>query len=666
MNREEYEQLKQTIDGHMDAYYNQDAPVISDFEYDQLMQRLKAAEKEHPGWVTPDSPSQKIGGTAKREAGVKVTHRVPMLSIEDVFTKEDVCAWVDKVQAMHPGARFSVETKIDGLSVTLRYAREDTLKLVMGETRGDGRIGEDVTANILQIPDVPRELDLDADYLELRGEVYMSHEDFERFNERQEEMDRKPAANPRNLAAGTLRQLDSAVVKERGLKMLIFNIQDGPAAMMAEHDIALDELAAAGLPVVFHVNCGTAAEVITAIDEIGEMRGDLPYDIDGAVVKLDHIAYRDDFPAGSKYSAGMIAYKYPPEERPVVMESIEATVGRTGKIAFIGHVADAETGKPARLAGTNVSNVTLHNRDYIREKKVGIGGIYTILKSGDIIPKLTGVVREPEALYTPPLTCPVCGEALADDGETADIYCVNPSCPAQLSRTISYFTGRSCMDIAGLGETLVDALVREGYLKSYADIYRLHEHRDEMIEQGIIGKEKNTDKLLAAIETSKANPPDRLLAGLGIRNVGRTTATALMRHFDSIQDLAAASEETLLAVPDIGETTARAIREFFDHEENRALIEAFAAAGVNMRAAEDANVSDALEGKTFVITGTLPSMGRSEAKEWIEARGGKVTGSVSKKTDYLVAGEAAGSKLTKAQELGIPVLDEAALMAMDG
>ncbi len=707
MDKIQYDQLKATINGHMDRYYNQDAPVISDYEYDQLMQQLKNAEKEHPDWVTPDSPSQKIGGTAKREAGVKVSHRVPMLSIEDVFTKDDVRAWVGKVHAIHPGARFSVETKIDGLSVTLRYAIDHEtvsdiaagsadaenknmtgLNLILGETRGDGHVGEDVTANIRQIPDVPQKLRLPAELLkreggesapessagaadtqtvdlELRGEVYMSHEDFEAFNERQEEAGKKVAANPRNLAAGTLRQLDSGVVRERGLKMLIFNVQDGPSSLMDSHGASLDQLEQAGLPVVFHAGCSTVDEVLSAIDRIGEMRGDLPYDIDGAVVKLDTIALRDDFPAGSKYSAGMIAYKYPPEERPVVMESIEATVGRTGKIAFIGHVADAETGKPARLAGTNVSNVTLHNRDYIREKKIGIGGIYTILKSGDIIPKLTGVVREPDALYEPPLTCPVCGEPLADDGDTADIFCVNPSCPAQLSRTISYFTGRSCMDIAGLGETLVDALVREGYLKNYADIYRLHEYRDEMIEKGIIGKEKNTDKLLAAIEASKTNSPDRLLAGLGIRNVGRTTAMALMRHFPSIQDLAAASEETLLAVPDIGETTARAIREFFDREENRELIEAFEQDGVNMSASEDERVSDALAGKTFVITGTLPTMGRNDAKEWIEARGGKVTGSVSKKTDYLVAGEAAGSKLTKARDLGITVIDEEALLGMD-
>lgn len=683
MDRQQYDQLKKTIDEHMDRYYNQDAPVISDFEYDRLMQQLKAAEKEHPDWITPDSPSQKIGGVAKRQAGVKVAHRVPMLSIEDVFTKEDVTAWVEKVHAMHSDALFSVETKIDGLSVTLRYAAvgnddgQIRLHLTLGETRGDGHTGEDVTANILMIPDVPQEVEIPQDLmaapgsasapeddLELRGEVYMSHEDFERFNRQQEEAGKKIAANPRNLAAGTLRQLDSKIVGERGLRMFIFNVQRGPQALMESHGRSLDALSAAGVPIVHHIPCTNAQEVLDAIDAIADMRGTLPYDIDGAVVKVDQIAYRGDFPAGSKYSAGMIAYKYPPEERPVVMMEIEPTVGRTGKIAFIGHVEDAETGKPARLAGTNVSNVTLHNRDYMREMKVGIGGIYRILKSGDIIPKLSGIVKEPEALYEPPEVCPVCGERLETEGETADIFCVNPSCPAQLSRTISYFTGRSCMDIAGLGETLVDALVKDGYLKNYADIYHLYEYRDEMVEKGIIGKEKNTDKLLAAIETSKQNDPERLLAGLGIRGVGRATAAGLIRHFHGIRAIQNASGEELLEVPDIGGTIAQAIREFFNHEENRKLIDAFEAAGVKMQAEEKEAVSDVFAGKTFVITGTLPTMSRNEAKEWIESRGGKVTGSVSKKTDFLVAGESAGSKLTKAQNLGIPVIDEETLKTM--
>ena len=662
MNREEYVQLQKTIKYHMDRYYNQDAPEISDYEYDQLMQRLKAAEREHPEWVDANSPSQIIGGVAKREAGVKVAHNVPMLSIEDVFHEEDVTAWVQKVHAIHPGCRFSVETKIDGLSMSLRYRRNEStgkLTLFLAETRGDGRTGEDVTANALMIPDVKRELDLPCEYLELRGEVYMTHDAFFRFNEQMEEAGKKASANPRNLAAGTLRQLDPAVTRDRGLSMFVFNIQDAdPRQFMFSHCQGMDALAAAGVPVVRHILCETEEEVIDAIRQIGEMRQDLPYDIDGAVVKLDDVRLRDDFPAGSKYAAGHIAFKYPPEERVVVMDEIEVTVGRTGKLGFIGHVSDAETGKPARLCGTNVSRVTLHNQDYITEKHIGLGGQYLLKKSGDIIPKLGAVVKEPEAIYTVALRCPVCGEAVIREEDTADYRCVSPACPAQLSRTISYFCGRSAMDIMGLGETLIDALVTEGYLKDYADIYSLKDRRDELIEKGIIGKEKNTDKLLANIERSKENDPVKLLTGLGIRNVGQSTARELMSHFKTLSELAGASVEELSVIQDIGSTTAVCIHDFFRNEENRFILGKLAAAGVNMAMPEIRSDSEKLQGLVFVVTGTLEKYGRKEIEEKILANGGKVTGSVSKKTGYLLAGENAGSKLVKAKALGVPVITE--------
>ncbi|MBR5753772.1 MAG: NAD-dependent DNA ligase LigA, partial [Clostridia bacterium] len=424
-------------------------------------------------------------------------------------------------------------------------------------------------------------------------------------------------------------------------------------------------LAAAGVPVVVHKHCRTAEEVLSAIDAIGDLRGDIDYDLDGAVVKIDETALRNEFPAGSKYSSGHIAYKYPPEERPVVMEDITPTVGRTGKIAFIGRVLDAETGKPARLCGTNVSNVTLHNQDYIREKKVGIGGVYSILKSGDIIPKLVECLREPETIYEAPDRCPVCGEPLVREEDTADIRCVNPGCPAQLSRTISYFASRGCMDIMGLGEKQVETLVSEGYLRSYADIYTLYEHRDELVEKGVVGREKGTDNLLAGIEASRQNDPWRLLAGLGIRNVGNTTARTLMRHFHSLDALAAADTETLTAVPDIGLTTAEALREYFDSDFGKEMLERFRDSGLKLEQ-EDTQASNKLEGKTIVVTGTLTTLTRSEIKELIEDHGGKAAGSVSKKTSYLVAGEAAGSKLTKAQDLGVPVLTEQEFLAMLG
>ncbi|MGN8738123.1 NAD-dependent DNA ligase LigA [Bilifractor sp. HCP3S3_D3] len=665
MSFDEYNELKTTIMHHMDLYYNRNEPEITDYEYDQLMQKLKAAEEEHPEWITPDSPSQIIGGVAKREAGVKIVHNVPMLSIEDVFHYEDVTEWVKKVLTVHPDAQFSVEQKIDGLSMTLRYRGNGagTMRLETAETRGDGFTGEDVTANAIVIPSVQKTIRAPYDYLELRGEVYMTHEDFERFNEEQEKNGRKIAANPRNLAAGTLRQLDPSITKKRGLRMFIFNVQDGPAELMERHDRALDWLSERKIETVSHTLCSSPEEVLQAITRIGEMRDELPYDIDGAVVKIDQIAYRSDFPAGSKYSAGHIAYKYPPEERPVVMESIEETVGRTGKIGFIGHVYDKETGKPARLCGTSVSRVTLHNQDYIRDMKIGIGGVYKIRKSGDIIPKLTGCITEPEQVYQASRFCPICGQPLIREEDTADIRCVNPSCPAQLTRTISYFTSRNCMDITGLGETLVDELVKENYLRNYADIYCMKQHRDELIEKGIIGKEKNTDKVLAAIEKSKSNSPVRLLTALGIRNVGGSTARELMKHYRSIRELEVATEDDLVQIPDIGETTARDIVNFFSNEENQKILNRLSDYGLKMEM-EKEDTTDKLAGLTIVVTGTLPTLGRAEAKALIEKNGGKCTGSVSRKTSYLVAGEAAGSKLEKAQALGVPVIDEAGLLAM--
>lgn len=668
MNREEYNSLIEKINYHMDRYYNQDDPEISDYEYDQLMTELKEAERQNPEWITADSPTQKIGGTTKREAGVKVTHDVPMLSIEDVFSKEEVIAWVDKVKNIHPECSFSVETKIDGLSMTLRYEKDEKglLKLVLAETRGDGLVGEDVTANALAIPDVKRFLKLPYDMLQLRGEVYMSHDDFDRFNEEQEKAGKKLAANPRNLAAGTLRQLDSNITKERGLKMFVFNIQKGPKELMDSHCDGMDTLAENGVPVVFHRKCFSADEVIQAIDEIAEMRSELDYDLDGAVVKVDQIKYRDDFPAGSKYSSGHIAYKYPPEERVVVMDEILVDVGRTGKITYTGVFHDAETGKPARLCGTNVSRATLHNQDYINEMTIGIGGSYKLFKSGEIIPKLNGCVNEPLEVFKTPKQCPVCGGTLVSEEGTADIRCINSLCPAQLTRTLAYFCSLDAMNIVGLGDTIIDVLIKAGYIKTFSDIYKLKEYKDELISNSVFGKEKGTVKVLDAIEASKNNDPAKLLTGLGIRNVGKNTAKAIMKHFSSIDELIASSLEELVAIDDIGDITAVCIREYFDNPQNRKILEELKEAGVEMNMPISEAAGDKLAGLTFVVTGTLPTLGRKEVSDLIENNGGKCTGSVSKKTDYLVAGEAAGSKLTKAQSLGIPVISEEELINMIG
>lgn len=666
MNKNEYDLLCEKIDYHMDRYYNQDSPKISDYEYDQLMIQLKEAEKEHPEWVTPDSPTQKIGGTVKREAGVKVTHDVPMLSIEDVFSKEEVTAWVEKVRSVHADAVFSVETKIDGLSMTLRYEKDSNgkMKLVMAETRGDGLVGEDVTANALVIPDIPKYLDLPYDSLQLRGEVYMSHDDFDRFNEQQEKNGKKTAANPRNLAAGTLRQLDSSITKERGLKMFIFNVQKGPDEMLYSHCDSMETLNSNGIPVVYHRKCSTADEILNAIDDIGNMRGDLEYDIDGAVIKIDQIKYREDFPEGSKYSSGHIAYKYPPEERVVVMDEILVDVGRTGKLTFTGVFHDKETKKAARLCGTNVTRASLHNMDYIKNMHIGIGGSYRLYKSGEIIPKLNGCVDEPPHVFESPQTCPVCGSRLERENETADIRCFNALCPAQLTRTIAYFASLDAMNIMGLGDTIVDNLIKGGYVKTFADIYKLKDKRDELIENKVIGKEKGTDKVLLAIEKSKENDPSKLLTGLGIRNVGRNTAKTIMKHFTSIHELGDAPYEKLLEIEDIGDTTALCIKKYFEDPLNREVIKELEELGVNITAKKQSASGEALQGLTIVVTGTLPTLGRKEAAELIENNGGKCTGSVSKKTDYLVAGEAAGSKLTKAQSLGVPVITEERLFEM--
>ena len=386
---EEYKKLVDTIDYHMDRYYNQNEPEISDYDYDQLMQKLKAAEAEHPEWVTPESPSQKIGGVAMREAGVKVTHDVPMLSIEDVFDKADVVAWIEKVKAVHPDAEFSVEAKIDGLSMTLRYERDTRgkLKLKLAETRGDGLIGEDVTANALVIPDVNQYLDLPYDSLQLRGEVYMSHEDFDKFNEAQELKGGKLAANPRNLAAGTLRQLDANITRERGLKMFVFNVQQGPEELTVSHCGGMEILKKAGVPTVFYRKCDNIEQILAAIDEIGDLRGTFPYDIDGAVVKIDQVGYRNDFSTSAKYTNGHIAYKYPPEEKETKLLEVELSVGRTGR------VNPTAVFEPIRLCGTTVSRATLHNQDFIDDLDIGIGDTIVVYKSGEIIPKIKEVVQ---------------------------------------------------------------------------------------------------------------------------------------------------------------------------------------------------------------------------------------------------------------------------------
>ena len=653
--QERIAELKKTLEYHIDRYYNQDSPEISDYEYDMLMQELKALEKEHPELVTEDSPTQKVGGTAKRQAGVLVRHNVPMLSLQDVFSKEDVYHFVEEMQEQLADPEFVVEYKIDGLSMALRYENGN---LVMAETRGDGiNFGEDVTANAKVIDDVKLKLKDAPEYLEVRGEVYMKNEAFERVNERQELLGKKTFANPRNCAAGTLRQLDSAITKERELSLFIFNIQQVRGMEFATHTEGYEYLKKQGITVIDDYKvCKTADEVWEAICAIGENRGKLAYDIDGAVVKINRYADREQLGATSKVPRWAVAYKYPPEEKEAKLLDIELSVGRTGRIT------PTAVFEPVRLCGTSVSRATLHNQDFIDDLDVGIGDTIVVYKSGEIIPKVKQVNKEKReagwARFVIPDVCPVCGAKTEREKDTADIKCTSPNCPAQLERHIINFVGRDAMDIKGFGTVYIEELVRGGYIKDIADVYSLKEHREELIDKGIIGKEKNTDKLLETIEKSKENDAYKLLTGFGIPNVGKAAAKAIMKHFKNIETLSHASMDELQDVNDIGEVSAECIRRFFLDEENRKIVERLKEAGVNMSAEEAEVLESPISGKTVVVTGTLPSLGRKEAQELIEKYGGKASGSVSKKTDYVLAGEAAGSKLTKAQELGIPVLNE--------
>ncbi len=659
--KQEIEELRKQIEHHSNRYYNEDDPEISDYEFDRLMQKLKQLEQEHPEYASGNSPTQKVGGAAKRKAGVLVRHNVPMLSLQDVFTKEDVLKFVEEMQEQLEGPEFVVEYKIDGLSMSLRYENGE---LKLAETRGDGiNFGEDVTENARVIPDVRQRLKDSPEYLEIRGEVYMKNEDFDAVNARQELLGKKPFANPRNCAAGTLRQLDASITKERKLSMFIFNIQQTRGITFASHTEGYEYLKKQGVPVIDDYRlCRSGEEVIAAIEEISENRGKLPYDIDGAVVKVNRYSDRERLGATSKVPRWAVAYKYPPEEKETVLKEIELSVGRTGRIT------PTAVFEPVRLCGTTVSRATLHNQDFMDELEIGIGDTIVVYKSGEIIPKVKEVKKEKRqngwVPFQIPDVCPVCREQTVRENDTADIRCINENCPAQLERHLINFVGRDAMDIKGFGTVYIEELVKNGYIKNIADIYDLKNHREALIEEGLIGKEKNTDKLLEAIETSKKNDAYRLLTGLGISNVGKAAARAIMRNLRNFDALMNASSERLTQVEDIGEVSAECIRQFFAKEENRRLMKRLKEAGLTMECLEEENEDARFAGLTFVITGTLPTMDRKDAAALIEKMGGKVTGSVSKKTTYLLAGERAGSKRKKAEELGIPVISEEELKQM--
>ena len=656
------EELRVLLNHYSTLYYDQDDPAVSDLEYDTLMRELKQIEADHPELVSPDSPTQKVGGTAKRTAGVLIPHRVPMLSMQDLFSREEVEHFVqDCRDKLGEDISFLVETKIDGLSMSLRYEQG---RLVTAITRGDGRnFGEDVTLNAKVIPDVTVQLKQPLEYLEIRGEVYMTEAAFAAVNERQELLGKKTFANPRNCAAGTLRQLDASITRERGLSFFVFNVQDIRGRELKTHEEAYRFLQDCGVTVIAHYFvCRSMEEVWSAVEAIGEMRGSLPYDIDGAVIKVNELAARAQLKDTAKNAGYQVAYKYPPERKETKLLNIELSVGRTGRIT------PTAVFEPIRLCGTTVSRCTLHNQDYITNLNICLGSTLLIEKSGEVIPKCVGEIasKRPAGaeIFRIPMVCPVCGEPAVRE-DTADIKCVNLNCPAQLERLVEHFVSRSAMDIKGFGAVYVHDLIQLGYLKDLADIFTLADHRDELIEKGVVGKEKNTDKLLAVIEKAKANPPAMLLTGLGISNVGRSAAQSLMDHFGSIDALSSASVEDMTAVADIGPISAQCVYDYFRLDRNLSLMEKLKAAGVNM--VQEVRTAPAeglpLSGRTVVITGTLPGMSREEAAKLITDNGGKVTGSVSKKTSFLLAGEAAGSKLAKAESLGIPVLSLDELMA---
>ena len=636
-------------------YHVLDNPTLEDFEYDALTRELRAIEAEYPELATPDSPTQKVGAPILENTFAPVRHEVQMGSLQDVFSTGEVAQFDQRVRERlgNLPVEYVVEPKIDGLSVSLEY-RDGVF--VRGSTRGDGFVGEDVTENLRTIRSIPKTLPEALPFLEVRGEVYLPLENFSKIVAQQELNDERPFKNPRNAAAGSLRQKDPRVTARRMLDLLVFNIQQMEGRQVASHAESLDLLRSYGFPVIpnFHA-VDTIDEAIAEIGEIGERRGENPYDIDGAVVKVNSFAQRETLGSTAKFPRWAVAYKYPPEEKETTLLAVEVKVGRTGALT------PTAVFEPISLAGTTVSRAVLHNQDFIDEKQIAVGDVIRVRKAGEIIPEVLSVARHSgNPVYHLPDRCPSCGQPVSRDGDDAAIRCQNLACPAQLLRNLIHFASRDAMDIEGLGEAMVELLVGERLLASPVDLYRLRAEQLSGLER--LG-EKSAANLIAAIGHSKGNDLSRLLFGLGIRNIGQKASQLLARRFGSMDGLLRADRESLTAIDSFGEVMADSLLSFFAQDENRMMIAQLASLGVNMTCF-DRPASDRLAGLTFVLTGTLPSLTRSEAASLIEGQGGKVSGSVSKKTSYVVAGEEAGSKLTKAQGLGVPVLDEAGLLTL--
>ncbi len=650
-----YEELKKQIEYHSDRYYNQDDPEISDFEYDMLMLELKNIEKEHPEFVTKDSPTQHVGGKTDSHFAT-VTHKVPLQSLQDVFSTADVIAFEERINKTVTSPSYVVETKIDGLSVSLEYEKGI---FVRGATRGDGLVGEDVTVNLKTIKNIPHKLTKDVDII-VRGEVFMPKKDFEKLNEEREVLGEKLFANPRNAAAGSLRQLDPQITAERNLDIYIFNVQKSDDIKFTSHYESLNYMKELGFNVNPYVKkCNNIKEVLSAIDEIGNKRGELTFDIDGAVVKVDNLVQREEIGVTTKTPKWAVAYKYPPEKKETKVLDIVVQVGRTGAITPMAIL------EPVRVAGSVISKTTLHNEDFVKEKDIRIGDKVLIQKAGDVIPEVVEVLKEKrngtEKEFQMPKTCPVCGaEAVREDGE-AVTRCTGIECPAMLFRSLIHFVSRDAMDIDGMGPAIIEQLLDKKLVENIADIYSLK--YEDLVSLERMG-DKSAKNLLNAIEKSKENSLEKLLNSFGIRHIGLKSAKILAKKYNNIEEIMNASYEELCGINEIGEIMAESIVKFFESKQTKDLIERLKQNGVNMESKMEKSQDERFAGKIFVLTGTLPTLSRNEASEIIEKFGGKTSGSVSKKTSFVLAGEEAGSKLKKAEELGIPIITEAEFLEM--
>nr|WP_316625024.1 NAD-dependent DNA ligase LigA [uncultured Ruminococcus sp.] len=651
--RQRAKELSAEINYHNDRYYNHDDPEISDFEYDMLLRELEDIEAEYPELSTPDSPTQRVGGS-RGEKFSPVVHTVPMESLHDSFSPDEIRDFDRRVRETVAHPEYVVEPKFDGLSVSCEYRNG---VFVRGSTRGDGVTGEDVTENLMTIKSLPKRLKNAPEFLEVRGEVYMSVATFERIVAEQENNGEKPFKNPRNAAAGSLRQKDAKITAKRDLDIFVFNIQAMEGYSVSTHVQSLDYLTELGFPTAFYNCYDDIDDVLKEIDRIDAHRGDLPCDIDGAVVKLNDLADRALLGSTAKFPRWAEAYKYPPEEKETELLDIEINVGRTGALTPVGIF------RPVLLAGTTVSRATLHNEDFIRERDIRIGDTVRIRKAGEIIPEVLSVVKHAEgsAPYTFPEFCPSCGSRLVKEEGEAATRCTNADCPAQLLRHLIHFVSRDAMDIEGLGPSILEVLLDLHIIHSIPDLYRTNQFELEYIDG--MG-EKSAQNLLAAIEKSKRAELPRFIYALGIRHIGEKAAKLLCEHFLSIDKLFEASVDDISAIDGFGAVMAQSVYDYFSLEETKMLISDLKALGVEMQPLEKTTKEGVLLGKTFVLTGTLPTMSRKEASVLIEQNGGKTSSSVSKKTDYVLAGEDAGSKLTKAQSLGVTIISEQELLDM--